>query len=115
MVEDDSQVRHIVARLLRRAGHEVSEAASGAEALHLLTRSRVDLVVADVLLPGLSPREFLDWMTHLHPDLPYLLMSGCGDRELRMHGIEPEEVTLRKPFEVQDLLRSVEAAVTGAR
>jgi two-component system cell cycle sensor histidine kinase/response regulator CckA len=115
VVEDDPQVRHVVARLLRRARYEVVEAGEGAEALKILTRTRVDLVVADVFLPGLAPREFLDWMTHLHPDLPYLLMSGSGDRELRRQEVDPSEVTLRKPFEVQDLLRSVEAALLSPR
>lgn len=98
-------------QLLQRAGHEVLGARDAAEALRILTRRGVDLVVTDILMPGLTPREFLDWMGHLHPGVRILLMTGCHDAELRDHGIDPDRVALRKPFEVQDLVRGVAEAL----
>jgi len=78
VVEDDAAVRDLVRRMLERLGYRVAVAASGAEALSLVTAGRVDpaLVITDMVMPGMGGMELIGQLRLVRPDQRFLVMSG---------------------------------------
>jgi len=110
VVEDDPLVRDFVRRALEEVGYSVSIAASGNEALELLgTDVRdVDLVLTDVVMPGLSGPELAERLTTLTPDTPVLFMSGYIDNSfINTHLRHHPGTLLRKPFTAAELRKRV--------
>jgi PAS domain S-box-containing protein len=79
LVEDDALVRAAAAAALRGHGFAVVEASSGEDALGVLAREHVDVVVSDVVMRGLGGRELADRLKVERPDLPVLLTSGYAE------------------------------------
>ncbi|GLH69604.1 hypothetical protein GETHPA_11370 [Geothrix rubra] len=101
LVEDEDQVRAMAAETLRGAGYTVLEAKNGDEALGVCTRhrSRIDLLLTDVIMPGMSGRRVSDVATSIRSDLAVLFMSGYTDEAILRHGvIEANLPFLQKPF-----------------
>jgi two-component system cell cycle sensor histidine kinase/response regulator CckA len=120
LVEDEEMVRQLVARVLRDLGYEVFETASGDEALSLsdsLDRS-IDLLVTDVVMPGMSGRELAEILTVKRPATRVLFMSGYTDEAIVHHGVlDGESEFIGKPFTPQELAHKIrgvlEPSVTG--
>jgi CheY-like chemotaxis protein len=112
VVEDELGMRELVASTLERAGHEVRTAASGQEALALWTRERDwDLLLTDVVMPGLSGTQLAEQLAVDRPDLNVLYMSGFAGHDL----VDRGEPFIAKPFAADDLLAAVEALVRRTR
>jgi CheY-like chemotaxis protein len=110
VVEDELAVRVLVRRVLERMGYDVIEASSGQEALELVRRNRprLDLLLTDVVMPGMSGRELADELAVLQPDLRVLYMSGYTDEAIVHHGVlNPGVAFLEKPFTPDALLRKL--------
>ena len=77
---DDERVSLIVrSRVLEKAGYEVIPAASGVEALEILRSRRVDLVLTDLLMPGMTGQELAREVKLLKPEIPVVLFSGVNE------------------------------------
>lgn len=121
VVEDDELVRRFVVRALREAGYDVRSAPSGDAALEAIgADSAVDLVLTDVVMPGLSGHDLAERLALAHPETPVLFMSGYVDDHLLQETFEDRpESLLRKPFTSAQLRISVrtildrQAARTG--
>jgi CheY-like chemotaxis protein len=110
VVEDDPAVRMIVASHLQDLGYRVIEAAAGPEGLDLLqSRQRIDLVVADVGLPGLNGRQMVEAARQHRPDLKVLFVTGYADARHDPAGLPKDTDLLAKPFELGALTAKVEA------
>ncbi|HXE58474.1 MAG TPA: ATP-binding protein, partial [Gemmatimonadales bacterium] len=110
LVEDEASVRLLAARLLRRAGYTVLEAADGAEALELVLSDPgpIDLVLTDVVMPRLGGPDLVDRLLAERPGLKVLFMSGYSERELRTDAIPASKVRLLlKPFTPDALVATV--------
>jgi PAS domain S-box-containing protein len=109
VIEDDAQVRAVTARALRSAGYRVTEADSAAEALEVVRRgAALDLVVTDVVMPGLDGREVVDLLRREAPTLRALFVSGYSQDSIAQRGIlEPGIEFLPKPFTAADLAARV--------
>ena len=109
LVEDDSSVRRVTARLLKSAGYIVIEAESGKEALYAISKyPKIDLVISDVVMPEMGGRELAEKLRHLIPGTRMLFMSGYeDDAVLRAEVAEKEIGFLEKPFTPQTLTRKV--------
>jgi PAS domain S-box-containing protein len=117
VVEDDAQVRALTVRVLEGAGYRVVVASSGAEALALDQRSAapIELVVTDVVMPGLSGRAVVDRLRERHPGLPALFVSGYSGDVIAQRGvIEAGFHFLPKPFTPAGLLEQIRRVLDGA-
>ena len=113
LVEDEPQVRELAQRILTRAGYRVLAAENGDAALVLAAGAEVDLLLSDVIMPGLSVLELAAVLRRSRPALPVLLMSGYSEAHLRSVGLEDETPFLAKPFTNQSLLASVRDTLDG--
>jgi len=111
LVEDDLAVRSTVRRVLERDGHRVVEAANGGEGLAAVDRvgDAIDLVISDMVMPGMSGLELRHRLRILRPTLPVLLMSGYSEEAIkRLGSAESLGPLLEKPFTVQGILDLVQ-------
>jgi signal transduction histidine kinase len=111
LVEDEPTVRALAGRILRRDGHDVSTAASPAEALALSPDPPPDLLVTDVLLPEMDGIELHRRLALRWPGLRVLFMSGFPGGNVRLEeAIARGEHFLQKPFGPTELLEKVRGA-----
>jgi two-component system sensor histidine kinase EvgS len=85
VIDDEPACRHTFGHLLRWLGHRVEEAESGLAGLAVLRRRRVDLVMTDLRMPGLTGWEVARLAKALHPCLPVVLVTGST------HSIAPDQ------------------------
>ena len=110
LVEDDETVRTLTATILRSHGFEALEAASGEDAELVMAREghRVELVLSDIVLSGISGPVFVERLRHTWPALRVLFMSGYADDAVVHNGLLEREVAfIQKPFVPDALLRKV--------
>jgi PAS domain S-box-containing protein len=110
IVEDDKEVRKLVARILENHGYKVLEASQGSEALPLSKEYQepIHLMLADVVMPGLDGRELAERIKLLHPRMKVLYMSGYTENAITHHGILEKGMNyIQKPFTVDALTRKV--------
>ncbi len=116
VVEDEPAVRQLVRRILTGQGHTVIEAGNASEALALVeqTNAQVDLLVADLVLPGMSGRELWEHLQARQPDLPVIYMSGYTQDAVIQHGVLQRRVNfLQKPFSPEALVAKVNQVLQG--
>jgi CheY-like chemotaxis protein len=112
LVEDDAGVRDVARRILGRLGYRVLAAGDAATGLDLLSGAsrRVDLLVTDVVMPGMSGPELAARARDVRPDLPVLFVSGYPDRP----EAEGQGPLLAKPFTPDALADCVRRALFRA-
>ncbi|HAV62296.1 MAG TPA: hypothetical protein DCY13_08005, partial [Verrucomicrobiales bacterium] len=111
VVEDEPAVRLLVKKILERKGHRVIEASSGSEALSQMEQegADLDLVLTDLVMPGLSGRELWEHLRVRWPNLPVIYMSGYTEDAVVKHGVLKEKVSfLQKPFKPDALLEKLQ-------
>jgi two-component system cell cycle sensor histidine kinase/response regulator CckA len=117
LVDDDPVVRSVASRLLRRSEYSVLEAAGGMDALRIL-RARdhaVNLMLTDLLMPGLSGWELSELVRAEFPGVRILFMSGFADDETLAIRRLSDASFLPKPFGFESLTRAVQSVLrTGA-
>lgn len=108
VVEDDAVLRLMCTRALARAGYEVLAACDGSEGLEVFEREgdRIELVVADVVMPHLSGDAMACRMLERRPGLRILFMTGAEHVELPLH--EGQVNLMPKPFAYDVLLQAVQ-------
>ncbi len=110
LVEDAAIIRQLAREILVRAGYEVLEAGNAGEALAVASahKGRIDLLLTDVIMPGLSGVELASRLKAIRKDVNVLYMSGYTDNAIARNGLLADEASfLQKPFTPEDLLRKV--------
>jgi DNA-binding NtrC family response regulator len=119
VVDDEELYRRSLGRILSRVGHQVSEARDAAEALSILAQGGLDLVVADVRMPGLNGLELVRQIHEIEPDLPCIVVTGYGSAESSIEALRAGAFWyLEKPFDQAHLdvvRRLVEQAIEHGR
>ncbi len=108
VVEDEAPLRELAADFLRGCGYNILEASNGAEALDLVLNltGTLDLLVTDVVMPGMSGRALAERLFERGEKLKVLYLSGYTDEAIHRHGVlEPGVAFLQKPFRLADLAR----------
>jgi PAS domain S-box-containing protein len=114
LVEDEENVLKLARSMLERAGYKIVAARNGAEALRIVENEEepVDLLLTDVVMPGMSGRALADAAKSLRQSLRVLFTSGYTDDAIVHHGVlEAGAHLLEKPYSRQSLLDSVRQAL----
>ncbi len=113
-VEDNSSLRHVVARALRAQGYRVHEAQDGRDAMALWDRhgAEVDLLLTDMVMPeGLTGMDLVANLRAKKPSLKAIISSGYGVEGPRLH--DADIAYLPKPYEARELCRTVRRCLDG--
>jgi CheY-like chemotaxis protein len=115
VVEDEPAVRSLARRSLEAVGVAVLEAENGREALEVLARGGPlpQLVLTDVIMPGLNGRELAEALAARHPGLPVLFMSAYAEEDVARSLLPQQSVYIQKPFAPDALVAQVRAALQG--
>jgi hypothetical protein len=116
LVEDEAPLRKLVRRILESQRHRVLEAECAASAMELLeTHSgRIDLLLTDLVLPGLSDKGLAETLSRQRPQMRVLYMSGYSDEIVEQHGMLDEGIVfLAKPFGAQELTDKLNEALAA--
>jgi DNA-binding response OmpR family regulator len=115
VVDDDPTVREVVVSYLRAAGHQVHEADDGGQALQETARRRPDLVVLDLMLPGLGGLEVCRRLRDTS-DVPIIMLTALGDEGDRLTGLKlGADDYVTKPFSPRELVLRVDSVLRRAR
>jgi len=112
LVEDDEPLRELVSQILNRTGYTVISASNGEEALCLFDNpehTEIDLLVSDVVMPGIGGKALAEKLQARLPDLKVLFISGYPDEAVVHHGVLDEGVAyLQKPFSPKAIIQKVQ-------
>jgi DNA-binding response OmpR family regulator len=116
VVEDDESLAMVLEDALRRAGHDVLLEKDGRRALERATKARFDLVVLDLMLPGMDGYEVCRRLRAAGRAVPILMLTARGREEDRVRGLElGADDFVVKPFSLRELLARVEARLRATR
>src|ERR1700680_1216734 len=109
LIDDDPQLRRLLSRVLKGAGHTVREAKDGREGIELFHRTRPALVITDIVMPDTEGIETIRELRREAPALPILAISGGGNLSLYLRLADElgATTTLAKPFGNDELLSAV--------
>lgn len=116
VVEDDVQFRQMLFDMLQQDGHQVAQAGDGIEAIKLLATARPDLIITDILMPGMDGVELIMELSKQGNATPMIAISG-GRRSITAEFNLDSAVllgvksTLAKPFSRADLRSAIERAL----
>ena len=116
LVEDDEMVRDMTTVMLEALGYTVLVAGSPEDAVRFCGKREepIDLLMTDVVMPGMNGAELRDRIEAIRPGIKVLFMSGYTSKVIVHHGVLEEGVNfLQKPFTMKDLARMVRAVITG--
>jgi len=117
LVEDEGSLRELAARVLRKQGYAVIEAANGIEALETMAASsqaKIDLLITDVIMPEMGGKELFRKLLERYPGTKVLYISGYTDNAIVHHGVLDEGVSfLPKPFTPLSLAQKVRDTLDG--
>jgi CheY-like chemotaxis protein len=105
VIEDEKNIREILEEILSSAGHTVTQAENGEEGIELFKNCKMDLVITDLGMPGLSGWEVADRIKTINPHTPVILSTGWGVKyNPSDHQKENVDRILSKPFNMQQIL-----------
>jgi DNA-binding response OmpR family regulator len=105
VIDDDEDIRRLLADILTSAGHLVTDASSGAEAVEIFKKGSYDLVLTDLEMPGMSGWEIARSIKKLAPNVMIALITGWGETIDRAHVQESGiDTIVSKPFRIDQIL-----------
>ena len=116
VVDDEEQMRDLLAKVLERKGFQASVCGDGTEALAFLEKEPVDLVVTDVRMPGLGGMEALRAVKELNPDIVVIIMTAFGSIDQAVQAVKEGAYDyINKPFKIDEMLLTIEKALDERR
>ncbi|MEV8508463.1 PAS domain S-box protein [Actinoplanes sp. NPDC051475] len=118
VVEDETALREVTERILRRGGYTVISAADGREALQISGEHQgvIDLLLTDVIMPGMLGKDIADAITAARPGIRVVFMSGYAQPVLTTHGtLAADVLLLEKPFTGEELMTALHEQLSHAR
>jgi PAS domain S-box-containing protein len=111
IVEDEEALAKYFQKMVSKLGYEVCVAYSGAEALHKLNKEiKPELVISDIIMPGINGRELAERIRELLPQQKLLFMSGFTDDILQPLGVSKDQIPfIQKPFTALQLAKQIKA------
>ena len=117
LVDDDESMRRVTRRILARSGFSVLEAEHGADALRVAAQhqDKIDLLVTDVLMPGIRGPELVEELIVRSPNLRVLYMSGYTDDDISRWGLQPGMAFIHKPFTSEGFTEAINEVLAATR
>ncbi len=116
IAEDDTAVREFVGRALTHGGHTADTVEGGLEALDALSEQDYDLLITDIVMPGLDGIELSLKVTKDKPDMAILLMTGYAAERQRAHNLDALiHQVVAKPFSLRQICDAAEEALARKR
>ncbi len=111
LVDDEQEFATTLAERLRMRGIETVTAFDGEEALKLMAAQRPNVVVLDIMMPGMSGLQVLGKVTAMYPDLPVILLTGIGSTSEGIAGMKiGAHDYLMKPLQIEELIEKIRSA-----
>ncbi|MFA7465648.1 MAG: response regulator, partial [Syntrophales bacterium] len=110
IVEDEANVRELASTILKRLGYKVFAASNGGEAFLLVEKQKdpIDLLMTDVVMPGMNGRELAERLIQIQPRMRVLFTSGYTENVIIHHGIVEENLAfISKPYTMQTLAHKI--------
>lgn len=108
LAEDDEAMRTYLVRALEKAGYSVASVSSGLEAMPLIETEIFDLLLSDIVMPGMDGIELAQRCNELSPTTKVMFITGFAAVAMRAGREAPAARTLSKPFHLKDLVMEVE-------
>jgi DNA-binding response OmpR family regulator len=116
IVEDDPIIRQTVDYAMRRAGFSTRSSGDGYEALQMARAARPDLILLDLMLPGLDGLEFAQQIRKTDPDVAIVMVTALGEERDTIRGLDAgADDYVTKPFSMEELLARVRANLRRVR
>ena len=113
LAEDDEAMRAYLARALENAGYHVSPVDCGTAAIPLLEQEQFDLLLTDIVMPGMDGFEVAQRCGQISPSTKVMFITGFAAVTLRANREAPQARILSKPFHLRDLVMEVERLFAG--
>ena len=107
VIDDEDGCRRVLKEILEHDGHEVVEASDGEEGLAAFKQNEMDLVVTDVIMPGMSGLDFLASLLRQDSDAKVIVIARMGKIVLKKAEALGAAATLSKPYTMQQMLDTV--------
>ena len=117
VVDDEADVRLLLAREISDRGHEVVAAADSTQAMEEIGRGDFDVVLTDIRMPGMDGMALTEWIKRTRPDTEVIVMTGYGSLESANTGVQVGAFDyLQKPFrEIAMVTSSIDRAIQKRR
>ncbi|MDO4745188.1 MAG: response regulator transcription factor [Bacillota bacterium] len=116
IAEDNISLRQLMQIHLKRAGHTVYEAGNGEEALDVMDHNHVDIIIADIMMPGMDGYELIKTIRNVNIDLPILIVTAKDSLEDKKVGFNiGADDYMTKPIEMEEMLLRVDAMLRRCR
>jgi two-component system response regulator FlrC len=111
LVDDEERYREVLARVLTKAGYEVVEASDGIEALSLLEKLKIDLVLSDILMPGLNGYALVARLRAKWPSMPVILTTGFLPQDAAKNMMNGSVDFIPKPIDTETLIDMIHCRI----
>ena len=109
VVDDEQQIRDMFCESLQEAGHTCFSAAGGKEALGILANEAIDLVIIDIIMPGMSGLSLFEYMKERHPDVAAIFVTAMDDVNIAVSNLKHGAYDyLLKPVTLKRLKEAVD-------
>jgi len=115
LVDDEKEFVSTLAERLRLRGIQTNEAYNGEEALRLVADAEPQVVILDVMMPGMGGLEVLERIKHDYPNIEVILLTGIGGTKEGIEGMRLGAFDfLVKPLQIEELIQKIGAAIQKA-
>lgn len=114
LAEDDESLRRFLAAALVKAGHQVTDFGDGAQALDCLTNVRFDLLLTDIVMPGMDGIELAKRAAEMDTALKIMFITGFAAVALHPSSQAPKQAkVLSKPFHLREIVQEIERMIAA--
>jgi|SRR5690349_15719975 DNA-binding NtrC family response regulator len=107
VVEDEEVYRELLARILTKAGYDVVQAADGFRALSIMEKSKIDLVISDIFMPGMNGYSLVARLRAKWPSMPVILTTGFLSEETAKNMMNGSVDFIPKPIDPEKLIELI--------
>jgi DNA-binding NtrC family response regulator len=107
IVEDEEVYRELLARILTKAGYDVVQAADGFRALSIMEKSKIDLVISDIFMPGMNGYSLVARLRAKWPSMPVILTTGFLSEETAKNMMNGSVDFIPKPIDPEKLIELI--------